>query len=203
MAYVYRHIRLDKNEPFYIGIGSDENYNRAKTNTRRNKHWINISKFGYEVDILFNELSWDEACEKEKEFIALYGREDLGKGSLCNLTNGGDGVLGRKFKHSEESKLKMSKSRKGVRPYIATKETLLKISESAKKRGISKEQLQRMVDAKRKVGWTGHRKGIAHSEETRKKMSQSRKGIKKSEEWIKKRSETMRLKRLNKNTNKK
>jgi hypothetical protein len=22
MAYVYRHIRLDKNEPFYIGIGS-------------------------------------------------------------------------------------------------------------------------------------------------------------------------------------
>jgi len=24
MAYVYRHIRLDKNEPFYIGIGSEE-----------------------------------------------------------------------------------------------------------------------------------------------------------------------------------
>lgn len=24
MAYVYRHIRLDKNEPFYIGIGKDE-----------------------------------------------------------------------------------------------------------------------------------------------------------------------------------
>lgn len=24
MATVYRHIRLDKNEPFYIGIGKDE-----------------------------------------------------------------------------------------------------------------------------------------------------------------------------------
>lgn len=24
MAIVYRHIRLDKNEPFYIGIGKDE-----------------------------------------------------------------------------------------------------------------------------------------------------------------------------------
>jgi hypothetical protein len=23
MAYLYRHIRHDKNEPFYIGIGSD------------------------------------------------------------------------------------------------------------------------------------------------------------------------------------
>ena len=22
MAYVYRHIRLDKNEPFYIGVGT-------------------------------------------------------------------------------------------------------------------------------------------------------------------------------------
>ena len=31
MAYLYRHIRLDKNEPFYIGIGSNElnNYKRA------------------------------------------------------------------------------------------------------------------------------------------------------------------------------
>ena len=25
MAVVYRHIRLDKNEPFYIGIGEKEN----------------------------------------------------------------------------------------------------------------------------------------------------------------------------------
>ena len=30
MAYVYRHIRLDKNEPFYIGIGSDANYSRSR-----------------------------------------------------------------------------------------------------------------------------------------------------------------------------
>ena len=29
MAYLYRHIRLDKNEPFYIGIGSDTNFKRA------------------------------------------------------------------------------------------------------------------------------------------------------------------------------
>ena len=29
MAYLYRHIRLDTNEIFYIGIGSDINYKRA------------------------------------------------------------------------------------------------------------------------------------------------------------------------------
>lgn len=95
MAYVYRHIRLDKNEPFYIGIGSDENYNRAYVTKQRNKLWNNIvSKSNYEIEILLDNLTWEQACEKEKEFIALYGRKDLNKGILANLTNGGEGTLG-------------------------------------------------------------------------------------------------------------
>jgi hypothetical protein len=198
MAYVYRHIRLDKNEPFYIGIGSDENYNRSKTNTRRNKHWLNISKFGFEVDILFDNLTWDEACEKEKEFIALYGRSDLGNGVLCNLTNGGDGVLCRIFKHSEDSKLKMSKTRKGIRQYVASLETRQKMSDNAKKRGMSQEHLKKMIEGKRKVGWEGYRKGIPHTKDTCEKISKSKKGIKKSEEWCKAQSERVKLYWLNK-----
>jgi len=35
MCYVYRHIRLDKNEPFYIGIGSDFNYQRSRHQSGR------------------------------------------------------------------------------------------------------------------------------------------------------------------------
>lgn len=32
--YLYRHIRLDKNEPFYIGIGSEKfGFNRAISKT--------------------------------------------------------------------------------------------------------------------------------------------------------------------------
>jgi hypothetical protein len=186
MVYVYRHIRLDKNEPFYIGIGSDKEYKRASTNTRRNKHWVNISKFGYEVDILFDGLTWDEACIKEKEFISLYGRKDKNKGSLCNLTDGGDGCLGRIVTFSEESKRKMSEARKGKKPYIITDEIRKNLSIAAKKRGISKEHLAKMNKAR--VNFT-HRKGIPHTEETRKKMSDSRIGIKKSEEWCKAQSE--------------
>ena len=186
MAYVYRHIRLDKNEPFYIGIGSDEEYKRANTNTRRNKHWVNISKFGYEVDILFDGLTWDEACVKEKEFISLYGRKDKNKGFLCNLTDGGDGVLGRIFKHSDESKLKMSKTRKGVRQYIATDEIKKNLSIAAKKRGINKENLAKMIKARVNFG---HRKGKTHTEASCKKISESKKGVKKSEEWCKTQSE--------------
>ena len=48
--YLYRHIRLDKDEPFYIGIGKKrENFNtynqefeRAYSRSHRNKHWKNI-----------------------------------------------------------------------------------------------------------------------------------------------------------------
>lgn len=43
MGYLYRHIRLDKNEPFYIGIGGFDktekefSYRRAYKIYRRNK----------------------------------------------------------------------------------------------------------------------------------------------------------------------
>lgn len=130
MAYVYRHIRLDKNQPFYIGIGSDEKYNRAFNDKHRNKFWKSIaSKSDYEVEIILDGLTWDEACEKEIEFIKLYGRRDKRNGCLVNLTDGGEGgngairdskfrkVVSEKMKgkrnafghkHSEESKKMIS-----------------------------------------------------------------------------------------------
>ena len=40
MAFVYRHIRLDKNEPFYIGIG--KKIYRAYSMKGRNKYWLRI-----------------------------------------------------------------------------------------------------------------------------------------------------------------
>lgn len=96
MAYLYRHIRLDTNEPFYIGIGSDTNYSRANDRTGRTKYWKNIvSKVGYKIDILFDNITWEKACKKEIKFIKLYGRLDLKTGILINMTDGGDGCLGR------------------------------------------------------------------------------------------------------------
>lgn len=94
MAYVYRHIRLDKNIPFYIGIGNDNSFLRANDKKGRNKYWNNIvSKTQYEVEIIFDDIPWKEACKKEIEFISLYKRKKDG-GTLCNITLGGDGKLG-------------------------------------------------------------------------------------------------------------
>lgn len=88
---VYRHIRLDKNVPFYIGIGKD--ISRPYNKKDRSKFWKSIiSKTEYIVEILFDNLIKEQAVEKELEFIKLYGRVDLKTGSLCNMTNGGEGT---------------------------------------------------------------------------------------------------------------
>jgi hypothetical protein len=110
MAYVYRHIRLDKNEPFYIGIGNDLTNKRANEKARRSKLWKKIiAKSGYDVEILFDNITYDEAKLKEIEFIKLYGRIDLGNGTLANLTDGGDGTANP----SQETRNKLSNIHKG------------------------------------------------------------------------------------------
>jgi hypothetical protein len=91
MAYLYRHIRHDKNEPFYIGIGSDNVFKRAKTKKGRNEIWKKIaSKTTYDVEILFSDISTEYAKQKEIEFIALYGRIANKDGILANLSGGGE-----------------------------------------------------------------------------------------------------------------
>jgi hypothetical protein len=102
LPIVYRHIRQDKNKPFYIGIGESED--RAYETKGRTRAWKNISKKGYDVEVLFNDLSWEEACEKEVEFIALYGRRDKKAGTLVNMTDGGEGTVG--YRHTDKTKEK-------------------------------------------------------------------------------------------------
>ena len=99
---MYRHIRQDKNEPFYIGIGESED--RAYEKKGRTRAWKHIAKKGYDVEVLFDDLSWEEACEKEREFIALYGRRDRKKGTLVNMTDGGEGTVG--YRHTDKTKEK-------------------------------------------------------------------------------------------------
>jgi hypothetical protein len=109
--YVYRHIRLDKNEPVYIGIGSGESYKRAYSKLNRSNFWLAISKNGYIVHILADNLTREKASAKEKEFISLYGRVDLKTGTLCNFTSGGD----NNYTISCETKEKIKNSHIGLK----------------------------------------------------------------------------------------
>jgi len=114
MAYVYKHMRLDNNEIFYVGIGSDNKgkFIRAHSKKGRSKFWKSITKnIKYEVQIVCNDITWEEACEKERELIKQYGRRDLNTGTLCNLTDGGDGING--YVHTKERLLKLSDETRG------------------------------------------------------------------------------------------
>lgn len=93
LYYLYRHIRLDKNEPFYVGIGKkkknrnyyesyETEYERAFSKFRP-QHWKNINnKTEIIVEILYESNSLEEIRIKEIEFIKLYGRKDLELGSF-------------------------------------------------------------------------------------------------------------------------
>lgn len=113
-GYLYRHIRLDTNEVFYIGISLDnrkDKFIRAYNTWKRSKFWKNIAnKTNYEVDIMMINVPEDILIEREKEFIKLYGRSDLGEGTLVNLTDGGEGTTRTKYpnrKMKEEQRLSM------------------------------------------------------------------------------------------------
>ena len=159
--YVYRHIRPDKNIPFYIGIGVGRRY---KYKTGRNSIWnriVNKNNGVFISEILFENLSLEEAFKKEIEFISLYGRLDLNTGVLANMTAGGDGCTdmnpaGRQKiskantgkKRTDEMRLKMSKHRIGKKH---SEETKLKIRTA-------------------QLGYKNHRFGMKLSEEQKIKM---------------------------------
>jgi hypothetical protein len=106
MPYLYRHIRLDKNQPFYIGIGSDTTFKRAYSKQKRNNYWYSIiNNTKYEVEILLDNLTIQEAIIKEKEFINLYGRKNNNTGILSNMTDGGEGGLGVIFTDERRKKI--------------------------------------------------------------------------------------------------
>jgi hypothetical protein len=161
MAYIYRHIRLDKNQPFYIGIGGDSNFKRAYNKLKRNDYWKSIIAItDYEVEIVMDDLSWDDACKKEIEFIKMYGRKNNDTGFLSNMTDGGEGTKGKifseefkknlsnrnignnyylnkiKFNHTQESKNKISQSIKGENhPRFGTKKSKEEITKSIISKG--------------------------------------------------------------------
>ena len=109
MAVIYRHLK-PCGEVFYIGIGKTSK--RPYSKKHRSKFWKDVvAKYGYEVQILKKDLSWQDACELEILLIAYYGRRDLGLGTLVNLTDGGEGCVGRQV--SDETRKRMRNARLG------------------------------------------------------------------------------------------
>lgn len=86
--YVYEWIRLDTNEPFYIGKGKD---NRCYKLTRGNNHHFNniVKSIPCVVNILHDNLEEQIAYDLECWYIWQY-RDVIGY-DLCNMNDGGEG----------------------------------------------------------------------------------------------------------------
>lgn len=157
--YLYRHIRLDKNEPFYIGIGTKNNpdgrgksiYERSYSKVR-NKIWKDItSKTDYEVEILLESDNYDFIEAKEIEFIAIYGRINNHTGILSNLTNGGLGNYGTIA--SDHKRNRMKALMKGKEPWNkgipCSKEVKLQISQSLIGNKLSVETINKRTKTRK------------------------------------------------------
>jgi len=111
MYCIYRHVRLDDNSVFYIGIGDSK---RPYSKKSRNKYWHNIvQKCGYRVEIVVSDITWEDACSWEKYLISIYGRFNKGNGRLVNMTDGGEGSLG--CTPTLETREKLSRLYKGIK----------------------------------------------------------------------------------------
>ena len=118
MALVYRHLKPN-GEVFYIGIGISKK--RAYSKYGRNKHWVNtVAKYGYEIQILTDNIDYDFAKELEITLISYYGRKDLKLGNLVNLTDGGEGFSNMNNEEKLKRKLRLTNYNKTNKDYSFT-----------------------------------------------------------------------------------
>ena len=128
MFYVYQHLRLDNNIPFYIGKGCKDRAFRVK---RNNKGWNNIvNKVGFKVEIIKYFEDEDQAIKYEHKLINSYKLQGI---ELVNQTLYSAG--GTKWSYTDEVKTRQSKGQMGTkRP--KTQEWCEKISKANKGRII-------------------------------------------------------------------
>lgn len=124
MAYVYGHYKADTNELFYIGKGSGK---RAWDKQKRNRYWKSVAnKHGLIVKILEDNLSEEDAFEKEKQLIA-----EVGIANLTNILEGGEGITSKEAVALAKNPNWITKQRENTR--AATSENLEWLVQNAEK----------------------------------------------------------------------
>jgi flagellar biosynthesis GTPase FlhF len=162
--YTYCLWRMDKQEIFYVGKGSNNRAlsharNRKTCNTYKDNIISKVGKENIRFSIEFHD-SEKEAFGKEIEKIALY------KSSICNLTTGGEGGV-----PCEESRQKMRKAKVGYKPDIIA--VMKGWTKEARK---TQSELQKTLtrnyspESRAKLAW---RKGTKDSHETCEKKKAS------------------------------
>ena len=167
---VYKH--TSPSGKIYIGITETKGEKRWKSGQgyKNNDHFYNaIKKYGwknFKHEILFKNLTQEEAIEKEIELIKYYHSDDRNKG--YNVSPGGSLV-------SEGSKDKIRKSRKakGLNIIQANRTKKLWSNPEWRKSTVKRMQGKKRTEEQKKNYKIGRAKQPPISEETRKKISES------------------------------
>ena len=178
---VYKHTCLI-NGKVYVGITARKPNVRWGCNGygyRNNTHFSNaIKKYGWENfrhEILYNELTCEEAKQKEIELIALLKSNNREFG--YNKSSGGDPGSG--VHCTEERKAKIRAGRLG---YKCSEETRRRISEANKRRSpevikkISRSRIGKPAWNKGITGEASSSYGVVFSEERRRHISEATTG---------------------------
>ena len=168
MYTVYKHTNKFNNK-VYIGITSqkpEQRWGNNGANYKTSPHFYSaIQKYGWDSfkhEILFTELTKEEACLKEQELIKLYN--SMNKEFGYNQTSGGECCT-----MSDESKLKLSQSMIGNKNGVGhpcSDEKKQKISDAQKGRKLTKEH-------KDKLSKAASKRHIPCSESKKKTLSQN------------------------------
>lgn len=168
---VYKHTCLDNNK-VYIGITSQQPASLRWGVNGRN--YSLTTRFGCAIkshgwdrfshELLFENLTKEEACKKEIELITFYESQDKNYG--YNILAGGDAPT-----IPDTIRQKMSKAMLGNKngAHPCSEEAKLKISKAQIGKVVSAETRQRQSIAAKK------RKRVACSEETKKKIADKHK----------------------------
>lgn len=174
---VYAHIT--PNNKKYIGITKQTLDNRWKNGegySIQTYFYRAIQKYGWDNIrhiVLFEHLTKEEACNKEKELIEIYKTNNPNFG--YNLSSGGEGPFG--VIRSKETREKLRNANLGKHH---TEETKRKISEHSphynKGKKLTPEHAEKLHKSRRgKPSW---RSGRKMTDEERKKLSVAHKGQK-------------------------
>ena len=168
MYIVYQH-KNKINGKIYIGITSrnpEERWGSNGCNYKTSPHFYSaIQKYGwdnFEHNILFTNLTKEQACLKEQELIKEFNSMNREYG--YNSTSGGE-----IFTMNEETKQKISQSMMGNKNglgHVCTEDKKQKISEAQKGRKFTEEHKQKLSDAAKN-------RHVPCSEEKKKTLSQN------------------------------
>jgi hypothetical protein len=176
--YTYYLIDPSTNEVFYVGMGKGKRIESHEYKVRRNqipnnnKYLFNKIKkiISGKNNIIYKKIlenvNQDEAARFEIEEIKRIGRSDLKLGTLCNLTDGGEGTahLSEEVAERKREKLRYKKSDAHKR----------KLSLAHKGKIISLDTRIKLKN--RKIQAWHHKEIKHHTDETKKVLSLLKKG---------------------------